>query len=77
MHQLLYIYYFWFHILVWSIKCYDCDSLKDPRCNEYFEPDGVKETDCDEAEMPQYLLKYGRRIPATGCLTKFHEGGKR
>ncbi|XP_017490166.1 PREDICTED: uncharacterized protein LOC108378377 [Rhagoletis zephyria] len=57
-----------------SIECYDCESLSDPRCNQYFDPEGVKQTDCDDADMPAYLHKYERRIKATGCLTKVHEG---
>lgn len=57
-----------------GIGCYDCESLSDPRCNQYFDPDGVRQTDCDEADMPAYLHKYERRIAGTGCLTKVHEG---
>uniref|UniRef100_W8BX44 Uncharacterized protein n=1 Tax=Ceratitis capitata TaxID=7213 RepID=W8BX44_CERCA len=59
---------------VLSIECYDCESMSDPRCNQYFEPEGVKQTDCDDGDMPEYLHKYERRIKATGCLTKVHEG---
>ncbi|XP_050320621.1 uncharacterized protein LOC126753311 [Bactrocera neohumeralis] len=58
----------------YGIDCYDCESLNDPRCNQYFDPDGVTQTDCDDVDMPKYLHKYERRIAATGCLTKVHEG---
>ncbi|XP_053959441.1 uncharacterized protein LOC128864007 [Anastrepha ludens] len=57
-----------------GIECYDCESATDARCNQYFEPEGVRTTDCDDADMPEYLHKYERRIAATGCLTKVHEG---
>ncbi|XP_037961045.1 uncharacterized protein LOC119690125 [Teleopsis dalmanni] len=60
--------------VVSAIKCYNCDSLHDPRCNQYFSPEGVEQVDCDELEMPKYLEKYERRLPATGCMTKIHEG---
>ncbi|XP_075153315.1 UPAR/Ly6 domain-containing protein bero-like [Haematobia irritans] len=59
---------------VWAIKCYECDSMTTPQCNEYFSPKGVEESDCDEDDMPDYLKKYGVQIEATGCLTKIHEG---
>ncbi|XP_067625922.1 UPAR/Ly6 domain-containing protein bero-like [Eurosta solidaginis] len=59
---------------VLSIMCYDCESHTDPRCNQYFEPEGIKQTLCDDADMPAHLQKYERRIKATGCLTKAYKG---
>ncbi|XP_073826600.1 UPAR/Ly6 domain-containing protein bero-like [Musca autumnalis] len=57
-----------------SIKCYQCDSMTQPQCNEYFSPKEIDASECDDEDMPAYLTKYGQRFEATGCLTKIHEG---
>lgn len=62
--------------VAWCIKCYECDSMTQPQCGEYFSPKEIEESDCSEDDLPRYLSETGLKFEPTGCLTKVHEGSK-
>jgi len=44
-----------------SIKCYTCNSFKDPKCNDPFEPNRLELTDCAQLDPGQQNYTYCRK----------------
>ncbi|KAH8248699.1 hypothetical protein KR032_002319 [Drosophila birchii] len=54
----------------YAIKCYQCDSLTNPKCGEKFEKESSFLLDCSKIAPPRFLQNFFPVRNATGCLKK-------
>lgn len=62
--------------LGYAIKCYQCDSITNPKCGEKFEKDSSYLLDCSKIAPPRFLQSFFPVRNATGCLKKVLDTGK-
>ncbi|XP_030383157.1 uncharacterized protein LOC115630655 [Scaptodrosophila lebanonensis] len=53
-----------------AIKCYQCESLTNPKCGLKFEADDTMLIDCSRTGPPRYLQNFFQFRNATGCMKK-------
>ncbi|EDW29218.1 GL18529 [Drosophila persimilis] len=54
----------------YAIKCYQCESVTNPKCGEKFESDDSLLLDCGKIAPPRFLQSFFPVRNATGCMKK-------